>query len=128
MQIVNVHRFFNRLKTKLIGRPVGRPPFHSTPARTIENPAELWSRPNFDFPALVISTVGVRPNSPPMTISMSSNSLSFFRKVKSLYLTLVLTRENPTGDWLARGLKNGNLLEIIVNRGDTIVIQLNFNS
>ena len=38
VQIVNVHRFFNRLKTKLIGRPVGRTPLHSTPGKDHRKP------------------------------------------------------------------------------------------
>jgi len=71
VKVMDVHRVFDRLKPKLIGRPVNRAPFTPPPASTIENPAELWSQPSFDLPALVISTVGVRPNSPPITISVS---------------------------------------------------------
>jgi hypothetical protein len=62
---MDVHWVFGRSKSKLIGRPV------PTPTSNVENPAELWSRPSFDFPALLISAVGVRPNSQPIMINGS---------------------------------------------------------
>src|SRR5207248_2304482 len=55
--------------------PSACPPFTPPPASHIENPCGLWSRP------FVPSLIGVRPNSPPQTTSVSLSSPRRFRSV-----------------------------------------------
>ena len=57
--------------------PIAWPPFTPAPASHMLKPCQSWSRPGLPTPSLV----GVRPNSPPQTSSVSSHRPVRFRSV-----------------------------------------------
>src|SRR5436853_530952 len=60
------------------------PPLTPPPAIHIVKPHGLWSRPS------LLSVVGVRPNSPPHSTSVSSRSPRCFKSVSGVAFTLLL--------------------------------------
>src|SRR5262245_14930867 len=70
VQVAHVAAALDRLAPELVRGPDRLPPFTPAPASHMEKPCQSWSRPGLPTPSLV----GVRPNSPPHTSSVSSHS------------------------------------------------------
>ena len=72
VQVVDVDDVLDGVVAELVGAPWVMPPLMPPPASQIEKPLMWWSRP-------LPWAIGVRPNSPPQTTSVSSSMPRCFR-------------------------------------------------